>query len=49
MAYNAAYEAGDIAPATISGLAIAFITVVAFVPLIALVLLWNYFRKNILK
>lgn len=47
MAYNADYEAGDIAPATISGLSVAFITVVAFVPLIALVILYTWFKKNI--
>jgi len=46
MAYNNTYDSGDIAPATINGLAVAFITIVAFMPLIALLLLWAWFRKQ---
>jgi len=46
MVYNASYESDDIAPATIDGLTVAIITVVAFVPLIALVLLYGWFKKN---
>jgi len=49
MAYNNSYEATDIAPATISSLSAGFITAVAFIPLIALVILYVWFRKNVFK
>jgi len=48
MVYNASYDSNDLAPATIDGLTVAIITVVAFVPLVALVLLYGWFRKNVM-
>lgn len=47
MAYNNTYSADDIAPATINTLAVGFIVFVSFVPLVALVFLYKWFKKNV--